>query len=974
MSSVQQWPLSQEMNKKSGVCSVCFATRQLHIRDGTVHLHGPRNDPSLGSNRSPVDPLATDSTSAVGPKITSSPSSPSSSPAQINHLRSSNEDVSHPKLFGPTIKWIPKAARSLCASLFNGLLRAIILKPDSLSAWKNLLRFAPTILAKPARGGSKKNLTNVISHRVAQFHAANYQTQPREARKHEKLKTNFDSEQLARSVSAKLEEGNFKGAVRLICSDEVPARASAETFAALQLKHPSPPSNRTVSSQPQNQTETFKTTADKVRKALFSFPAGSSGGPDGLTPQHIRDMVSIEGASSPLLSAITDFINGLFSGFVPVQVRSCFFGGRLIALSKKDGGLRPIAVGYTLRRLAAKIANFYATTIMSASLSPLQLGVGTAGGMEAAVHATRQYLHQLTDESAIVKLDFKNAFNSLRRDSMLEALHKNIPELYTFVHSAYASSSLLQYENFVIQSNEGVQQGDPLGPLLFSMTVHPLLLQCSTELKVGYLDDFTFGGCISSIVSNVVRLQKDAIEIGLELNTTKCEFIRSKLNSIVPCELEDFAVVHPNDATLLGSPLSAGNALELTLKNRLHDLKRAAQRLSLLYSHDALVILRHSVSLPSLLHNLRSAPCSGHPVLEEFDNELRNCLSQILNQKIDDLRWSQASLPVHAGGLGIRSVCQLAPSAFLASAAGTAALVRDILPSSFSSTTETLQILSLQNWTALSLSQPPTGLLSHAQRAWDGPVIDAVKANLLSSLTSELDQARLRAAFSPHSGDWLNAPPLTCVGLRLDDETLRIAVGLRLGSQLCLPHVCPCGATVKENGIHGLSCRRGPGRHLRHSLINDIIWRTLQRAQIPSIKEPTGLTADGKRPDGATLIPWAKGKCLAWDATVPDTLAASHLHATCTTPGAAANSAAALKIIKYASIVPANLFVPVSVETLGPWDSDGLNFVKELGRRVSAHTLDPRETTYVLQQISVAIQRGNAAAFLGCLPTVVVQP
>jgi hypothetical protein len=99
-----------------------------------------------------------------------------------------------------------------------------------------------------------------------------------------------------------------------------------------------------------------------------------------------------------------------------------------------------------------------------------------------------------------------------------------------------------------------------------------------------------------------------------------------------------------------------------------------------------------------------------------------------------------------------------------------------------------------------------------------------------------------------------------------------------------------------------------------------ILWRTLQRAQIPSIKEPTGLTADGKRPDGATLIPWAKGKCLAWDATVPDTLAASHLHATCTTPGAAANSAAALKIIKYASIVPANLFVPVSVETLGPWD------------------------------------------------------
>ena len=91
--------------------------------------------------------------------------------------------------------------------------------------------------------------------------------------------------------------------------------------------------------------------------------------------------------------------------------------------------------------------------------------------MEAAVHAIRQYLHQLPSDHAMVKLDFKNAFNTLRRDSMLEALSNNIPELFAFVSSAYATSSWLQYENFDIQSNEGIQQGDPLGPLLFSLTL-----------------------------------------------------------------------------------------------------------------------------------------------------------------------------------------------------------------------------------------------------------------------------------------------------------------------------------------------------------------------------------------------------------------------------------------------------------------------------------------------------------------------
>ena len=55
-------------------------------------------------------------------------------------------------------------------------------------------------------------------------------------------------------------------------------------------------------------------------------------------------------------------------------------------------------------------------------------------------------------------------------------------------------------------------------------------------------------------------------------------------------------------------------------------------------------------------------------------------------------------------------------------------------------------------------------------------------------------------------------------------------------------------------------------------MLNDAIWRAIKRAQVPAHKEPVGLfTQGGKRPDGATLIPWAKGKPLAWDVTVLDT-------------------------------------------------------------------------------------------------------
>ena len=107
-----------------------------------------------------------------------------------------------------------------------------------------------------------------------------------------------------------------------------------------------------------------------------------------------------------------------------------------------------------------------------------------------------------------------------------------------------------------------------------------------------------------------------------------------------------------------------------------------------------------------------------------------------------------------------------------------------------------------------------------------------------------------------HAGDWLNAPPLTAIGLRLSNEDIRVAVAYRLGAVACQPHTCECSSLVETRGLHGLSCRKSTARHIRHSQLNDIIWRAIKRAQIPSSKEPLGLSrSDGKRPDGVTLLP-----------------------------------------------------------------------------------------------------------------------
>ena len=81
------------------------------------------------------------------------------------------------------------------------------------------------------------------------------------------------------------------------------------------------------------------------------------------------------------------------------------------------------------------------------------------------------------------------------------------------------------------------------------------------------------------------------------------------------------------------------------------------------------------------------------------------------------------------------------------------------------------------------------------------------------------DQARLLVTTSPHSGDWLYALPLSGCGLRLNDRAVQIAVGLRLGANICEPHQCPCGVTVDAKGLHGLSCKGGSGSSVRHHML-----------------------------------------------------------------------------------------------------------------------------------------------------------
>ena len=322
-----------------------------------------------------------------------------------------------------------------------------------------------------------------------------------------------------------------------------------------------------------------------------------------------------------------------------------------------------------------------------------------------------------------------------------------------------------------------------MGPLLFCLTVHDTILELQSTFRVFCLDDGTLGGSVGEVLRDLDRVESAAADVGLRLNhelICTSSTTREAMLSVAP----RLQPVGPDMATLLGSPIGGITGVDSTNRSKREALEVMGGRFQYLYPHDALYLLRHAFSLPKMLYILRTSPCFLSSELEDFDLLQRSLLGSIANiDLLDNVEaWTQASPPVWSGGLGIQSVTQLAPSAFLASAAGSSSLISQLLPLNLRNAPDPLHSDALVLWKTGHHEVPPSGTASAQQKSWDAPVVNAIFERLLESAPDERSQARLRVAHRRESGAWLNALPLSAIGLRLDGDTIRVAMGLAWGS------------------------------------------------------------------------------------------------------------------------------------------------------------------------------------------------
>ena len=428
------------------------------------------------------------------------------------------------------VKLLPENVLKKCAIEYLHLMHAVVDDPLNLHAWLYMFLFVKCVWRQlPAGSNGKfhfKEQANYINSNLTRWRDGPQGRRSLfdEIHGYKRPVRNsgpVQSELNVRRAKQLLERGRLSSSMQALNSCGIKA-IDANVLDELKAKHPyAPPPERSAVPLP----PAVKVEVDLVLKALRSFPSDTAGGADGLRPAHMYALLhAVPGSHYDMfLRNCTAIINLLLEAKVPPELAQFVCSAPIIPLRKPDDGVRPIAVGEVWRRWAAKCAMSSVSQKMANYFCPIQMGVGIRDGAVATVHAAQSLIREYQSDRSLVllKIDFANAFNTISRNYMLQAVRQHCPEIYTWVQFCYSDHSQLYVDGYdIITSASGVQQGDPLGPLLFALTLHEIVFPLSRdfpELKLfsWYLDD-------GVIIGEIAMVQRVLAELCPWLSVGRC--------------------------------------------------------------------------------------------------------------------------------------------------------------------------------------------------------------------------------------------------------------------------------------------------------------------------------------------------------------------------------------------------------------------------------------------------------------------
>ena len=904
----------------------------------------------------------------------------------------------------PTLRYVPHRARSKWSQVLVRCLAAVVLY-NNLTVWGDLLMLPKAVLCVP-QGSSKDEATAAFTlDRLDRWESGERQSLWADAPKTRAKSGRMVSDEYKRlRAEALTREGLDGKACSALLSKGLiePSRQSAGKVRALHPAAAVPPRRPLAEAAlPPHVAPAV------VSKMLRAFPQGTAPGPSGLRVQHLLDACTLANKAS-VIEQLSNLVALLAQGSAPHEVAPFLAGASLMASPKASGGVRPIAVGEALRRLTAKCLCHEYKEQTKQHLWPVQVGCGSPLGCEVAVHTLRQWgkRNQGNADKVVVKVDFKNAFNCVNRRAFFLEVADIMPGLTRWVEWCYGVSSHLLFGSFEISSEVGVQQGDPLGPLLFSLAIQPLALKLAglgrdgrpgrkLDLCFFYLDDGVLAGSVEAVSEALRLLSELCPALGLTLELSKSELIvctdteRGDLRQFFPEQLlidreTGASRVRCGDFEFLGSPVGSNAHCATHTAGRAESAQDLLDALSEISDPQVgLRLLRRCAGFCKLVYSTRTVPGLVHQdELLKFDDCVRNTFGAITGLRPDEAQWGQASRGFAFGGLGLRSCAKHANAAYTASRSQTLDLCKE-LDDQYSWEGSVDNTLLAQGLAALNHELPADAQVSpehptaYRQQQLSKGLDAKDHADFFGGLQAD-DKAAINSEMLTGASDFLEAVPSTKAGLSMAPEEFVS----ELRTRLLMDHFpedawcSACDGILDRRGRHAQVCAGCGDRVRKHNGTRNRFGVFVDAACLhPELEKPGLLQPSPEQPDASRRRPadvfvpsWKHGAAAAFDIAITSPHRIDIVQQASLRSGAAAEAYEHFKrsFLDTASDCQRQgiSFVPIVGEPSGGWGPSALCVFKSLARTITNST--GRDFESVLREhrhaLGVLLRQANARA------------
>jgi hypothetical protein len=427
---------------------------------------------------------------------------------------------------------------------------------------------------------------------------------------------------------------------------------------------------------------------DSLDISLSLFPKGRTPGLSGISYEFLRLLCADTKLRSILKRAVVDLINGKLHPTLQEYMATSLF----IPLAKGATAIRPLGVADVFRRWGGVALSLEAKHFGVHTRLTSQYGVGIPCGTEIVHKAINAHLH-LHPDHFCAKLDAVNAFNLITREVIFKGAAKLAPFLLPYLYAFYSSPTHLYSHDrlMALFMYEGVQQGDPLGSLLFCIGLHTLLegilekafdASASTSSPFIYLycdDIFVVGegdACAIIVKSIQDALPKGGLHLGTERGKMTCF---SPAHDTSHTTLPNMGIQRVTCIEVLGAPIGPAPEMAAWLERAIDKHRESIQKHSLIihsHPHESMELFVKTI-VPKLNYTCRCLPVSLPP----FQSFVTTSTSLDTNYLLNFLqipylhpllpqhkaRLCAVGLPKSHGGGGFRFTHDIMHAAYLGS-------------------------------------------------------------------------------------------------------------------------------------------------------------------------------------------------------------------------------------------------------------------------------------------------------------------